>query len=307
MGRIVVLGSLNTDLVARVRHLPGPGETVLADQLQKFSGGKGGNQAAAAARLGAVVQMVGRVGGDPFGDDLIASLHNDGVDTSGIERDHDAPTGTALILVDPKGENVIAVAPGANANLGTSEVDRALHAVGPTDLLVLQLEIPAGVVRQAIAGARRQGIPILLNAAPVREFDASGIEGVDILVANEPETSVLVGHAVTDVRSATDAARRLHERGVGLAVITLGAAGSVFCQNGQAGFVEPFAIEAVDSTGAGDAFVGALAAALTSGIELRPALRYANAAGAGAASKAGAQTSLPSRADLERLFGVRWP
>lgn len=307
MARIVVLGSLNTDLVATVRHLPGPGETVLADALQTFPGGKGGNQAAAAARLGGVVRMVGRVGSDAYGQGLLASLEQDGVDTSGVARDSVAPTGTALILVDPRGENVIAVSPGANATLGEEEVERALEAVDQGGLLVLQLEIPATVVRQAIAGARRRGIRVLLNAAPVREFDPANIDGLDILVANEPETSVLVGRPVTDVPSATQAARVLHDRGVGVAVITLGAAGSVFCEDGRAERVEPFAVRAVDSTGAGDAFVGALAVALTAGVELGLALQYANAAGAGAASRPGAQSSLPRRADLARLFGLKWP
>lgn len=307
MGRIVVLGSLNTDLVATVRHLPRPGETVLADALRTFPGGKGGNQAAAAARLGGAVSMIGRVGSDTFGEDLLASLRRDGVDTSRVARDLKTPTGTALILVDPVGENVIAVSPGANATLSDDEVRGALEAVEPGGLLVLQLEIPAAVVRQAIEGARRQKIRVLLNAAPVREFDASSIDGLDILVANESEASALVGRTVTDMSSASDAARELHDRGVRLAVITLGAAGSVFCEDGRAERVGPFTVMAVDSTGAGDAFVGALAVALSEVIAVPDAVRLANAAGAGAASKAGAQSSLPRRADLERLFGVRWP
>lgn len=307
MGRIVVLGSLNTDLVATVRHLPRPGETVLADALRTFPGGKGGNQAAAAARLGGAVSMIGRVGSDTFGEDLLASLGRDGVDTSRVGRDLKTPTGTALILVDPAGENVIAVSPGANATLGDDEVRGALEAVEPGGLLVLQLEIPAVVVRQAIEGAHRRKIRVLLNAAPVREFDPSSIEALDILVVNEPEASALVGRTVTDVSSASDAARVLHDRGVSLAVITLGAAGSVFCEDGRAERVEPFTVVAVDSTGAGDAFVGALAVALSEVIAVPDAVRLANAAGAGAASKAGAQSSLPQRADLERLFGVRWP
>src|SRR5713226_953045 len=142
MGRIVVLGSLNVDLVARVPHLPRPGETVMAESLQTFPGGKGANQAAAAARLGGAVAMIGRVGNDAFGSLLLESLQRDGVDISGVARDPEAPTGTALILVDPQGENVITVAAGANASLGSDEVRRALDAVDPTGLLVLQLEIP---------------------------------------------------------------------------------------------------------------------------------------------------------------------
>ncbi|HEY8737670.1 MAG TPA: ribokinase [Candidatus Dormibacteraeota bacterium] len=307
MGRIVVLGSLNVDLVAQVSHLPAPGETVLADSLQTFPGGKGANQAAGAARLGGSVAMIGRVGNDTFGSMLLKSLTRDGADITGVARDPDAPTGTALILVDPQGENVIAVSPGANANLGADEIRHALDAVDAHGLLVLQLEIPPHVVREAIAGARRKGIRTLLNAAPAGRVTIADVVGLDVLVTNEPETSALVGRPVEDTPAAERAALELHKKGVRLAVVTLGAAGSVFCLDGSAEHVEPFHVTAVDSTAAGDAFVGALAVALSDGIEVPQALRLANAAGAGAASKAGAQSSLPHRGDLERLFGVRWP
>jgi ribokinase len=307
VGRIVVLGSLNVDLVAKVPHLPRPGETVMAESLQTFPGGKGANQAAAAARLGGTAAIVGRVGGDAFGTMLLESLERDSVNVSGVARDAAAPTGTALILVDPNGENVITVAAGANASLGGDEVRRALALLDPAGLLVLQLEIPPPVARAAIEGARRQHVRILLNAAPAGRLDPSLLAGLDILVTNEPETAAIVGWPVADTRSAENAAVELHQRGVALAVVTLGAAGSVFCLNGAAERVDPFAITAVDSTAAGDAFVGALAVALTDGVAVPGALRLANAAGAVAASRAGAQSSLPRRADLERLFGVRWP
>jgi len=307
MGRIVVLGSLNVDLVARVPHLPRPGETIMAESLQTFPGGKGANQAAAAARLGGNVAMIGRVGDDAFGTMLVESLRRDGVDVSGVARDAKAPTGTALILVDPRGENVIAVAAGANASLSGDEVRRALAALDQASLLVLQLEIPPEVAGAAIEGARRNGIRTLLNAAPAGRLDPSLLVGLDVLVTNEPETAALVGRPVDDTRSAEHAAVELHQRGVQLAVVTLGAAGSVFCLDGSAEQVEPFTVTAVDSTAAGDAFVGALAVALSEGVAVPRALRLANAAGAGAAGSAGGQSSLPRRDDLERLFGVRWP
>jgi len=307
MGRIVVLGSLNVDLVARVPHLPRPGETIMAESLHTFPGGKGANQAAAAARLGGKVAMIGRVGDDAFGTMLVESLRRDGVDVSGVARDARAPTGTALILVDPQGQNVITVAAGANALLGEDEVRRALEAVDPTGLLVLQLEIPPEVAGAAIEGARRNGIRTLLNAAPAGRLDPSLLAGLDVLVTNEPETAALVGRPVDDTRSAEHAAIELHQRGVQLAVVTLGAAGSVFCLDGSAEQVEPFTVTAVDSTAAGDAFVGALAVALNEGVAVPRALRLANAAGAGAAGTVGAQSSLPRRDDLERLFGVHWP
>jgi ribokinase len=307
MRRIVVLGSLNVDLVAKVPHLPRPGETVMAESLQTFPGGKGANQAAAAARLGGTVTIIGRVGNDAFGTMLLDSLERDGVGVAGVGRDHDAPTGTALILVDPQGENVITVAAGANASLGDDEVRRALDGLDPSDLLVLQLEIPPQVARAAIEAARRKHVRTLLNAAPAGRLDPSLLAGLDILVTNEPETAALVGRPVDDTRSAEDAAVELHRRGVQLTVVTLGAAGSVFCLDGSAERIEPFMVTAVDSTAAGDAFVGALAVALSDGVSVPGALRLANAAGAVAASKAGAQSSLPHRDDLERLFGVRWP
>ena len=307
MGHIVVLGSLNVDLVANVSHLPRPGETVMAESLQTFPGGKGANQAAAAARLGGTVAIVGRVGTDAFGTLLLESLERDGVNVSGVARDEAAPTGTALILVDPNGENVITVAAGANASLGAGEVRRALAALDTTGLLVLQLEIPPPMARAAIEGARRKHVRILLNAAPAGRLDPSLLAGLDILVVNEPETAALVGRPVDDTRSAEYAAVELHQRGVQLAVVTLGAAGSVFCLNGSAERVDPFTVSAVDSTAAGDAFVGALAVALSDGVAVPRALRLANAAGAVAASRAGAQSSLPHRDDLERLFGVKWP
>jgi ribokinase len=307
VGHIVVLGSLNVDLVANVSHLPRPGETVMAESLQTFPGGKGANQAAAAARLGGTVAIVGRVGTDAFGTLLLESLERDGVNVSGVARDEAAPTGTALILVDPNGENVITVAAGANASLGADEVRRALAALDPAGLLVLQLEIPPPMARAAIEGARRKHVRILLNAAPAGRLDPSLLAGLDILVVNEPETAALVGRPVDDTRSAEYAAVELHQRGVHLAVVTLGAAGSVFCLNGSAERVDPFTVSAVDSTAAGDAFVGALAVALSDGVAVPRALRLANAAGAVAASRAGAQSSLPHRDDLEQFFGVKWP
>ena len=307
MSRIVVLGSLNVDLVAQVPHLPRAGETIMAESLQTFPGGKGANQAAAAARLGGNVAIIGRVGSDAFGAMLLESLARDGVDISGVARDPQAPTGTALILVDPQGENVITVAAGANARLGPDEIRRALESVDADGLLVLQLEIPPEIAQQAIDAARQKGVRTLLNAAPAGRLDRSVLRGLDVLVVNEPETAALVGRPVEDARAAERAAVELHDLGAGLAVVTLGAAGSVFCIDGRAELVNPFTIEAVDSTAAGDAFVGALAVALSDGVPVREAVRLANAAGAGAASKAGAQSSLPDRADLARLFGVQWP
>jgi ribokinase len=293
---IVVLGSLNVDLVTRVAVLPRPGETVLGDRLLTFTGGKGANQAVAAARLGGRVTMVGRVGRDAGGETLLRQLSRDGVDASGVSRDADEPSGAALIMVGADGENLIAVAPGANGRVGSAEVDRALDAAGPAGLLVLQLEIP----REAAVRAIREGRRVLLNAAPAAPLPLGLLRGLDALVVNESEAAALLGRSVP----GAEAAAALHAAGCALAVVTLGAAGAALCDADGARVAEPFAVDAVDTTAAGDAFVGALAVGLAAGRPAAEAVRFANAAGAAAATRPGAQESLPRREDLRELFGV---
>jgi ribokinase len=293
---IVVLGSLNVDLVTRVAALPRPGETVLGDRLLTFTGGKGANQAVAAARLGGDVAMVGRVGRDAGGDALLRQLALDGVDASGVERDAEEPSGAALIMVGGDGENLIAVAPGANGRVGAADVERALAAAGPDGLLVLQLEIPREAAERAIRGGRR----VLLNAAPPAPLPLELLRGVAALVVNESEAAALLGRSLPGVAAASE----LHAAGGGLAVVTLGAAGAALCDADGARLVEPFAVTAVDTTAAGDAFVGALAVGLAAGRRAADAVRFANAAGAAAATRAGAQESLPRPEDLRQLFGV---
>jgi ribokinase len=300
---IVVLGSLNVDLVARVPALPRPGETARGGRLQTFTGGKGANQAVAAARLGWRVAMVGRVGRDAGGDALLGQLEGDGVDVAGVARDDEEPTGTALIMVDAAGENLIAVASGANGLVGAADVERALRAVGSDGLLVLQLEIPVAAAALAI----REGRRVLLNAAPAAELDAGLLRRLEALVVNESEAAALLGRPVPDAAAGLEAARDLHAAGARLAVVTMGAAGSALCDAGGPRRVDPFPVTAVDTTAAGDAFVGALAVGLAAGLPAPAAARLASAAGAAAASREGAQTSLPGTADLERLFGVRTP
>ena len=295
--RIVVLGSLNVDLVTRVPALPRAGETVIGDRLLTFTGGKGANQAVAAARLGGRVAMVGRVGRDAGGDALLRQLALDGVDSAGVERDGEEPSGAALIMVGPDGENLIAVAPGANGHVGDADVERALGAAGPDGLLVLQLEIPLAAAARAIGAGRR----VLLNAAPATADLPPGLlRGLEALVVNESEAAALLGGAAAGV----EAARELHAAGARLAVVTLGAAGAALCDAGGARLAEPFRVAAVDTTAAGDAFVGALAVGLAAGRPAAEAVRFANAAGAAAATRAGAQESLPRSEDLRRQFGV---
>ena len=296
MSRIVVLGSLNVDLVTRVSVLPRPGETVLGDRLLTFTGGKGANQAVAAARLGGQVAMVGRVGRDAGGDALLRQLAEDGVDAAGVERDPAEPSGAALIMVGADGENLIAVAPGANGRVGDADVERALEAAGADGLVVLQLEIP----RSAAERALREGRRVLLNAAPAAALPAELLRGLEALVVNESEAAALLGRSL----AGPEAAAALHAAGCALAVVTLGAAGAAVCDADGARVVPPFAVTAVDTTAAGDAFVGALAVGLAAGRPAAEAVRYANAAGAAAATRAGAQESLPRAEDLRNLFGA---
>jgi len=298
---IVVLGSLNVDLVARVPALPAPGETALGRRLETFTGGKGANQAIAAARLGGRVAMVGRVGRDAGGDALLAQLARDGVDAAGVARDDREPTGTALIMVDDAGENLIAVTAGANGGVGAADVDRALAEAGADGLLVLQLEVPVEAVARAVAA--RGGRRLLLNAAPAAALDPALLRGLEALVVNESEAAALLGRALP----GPEAARELHAAGARLAVVTLGAAGAALCDASGPRPVEPFAVTAVDTTAAGDAFVGALAVGLAAGRPAAEAARLASAAGAAAATGAGAQASLPTAADLSRLFGLAPP
>lgn len=291
------------DLVVALPRLPAPGETVIGDQLHRVPGGKGANQATAAARLGGEVAMVGRVGEDEFGGALLDSLRAEGIDISGVERDNSQPTGVALIEVDAAGENSIAVAPGANGAVGPEEVQRTLDRLPAGGLLVLQQEVPLAAAGTAARRAKALGASVLLNAAPPRGANPDLLRAVDVLVVNEAEAHDLLGRRVRDVRSAAEAAAFA---GVPTLIVTLGAAGAVVCRGADAFQVKPFEVHPVDSTAAGDAFVGALAVALVEGKDLRQAARLGAAAGAAATTRAGAHTSLPRRDDLFQLFGVDW-
>ncbi|HZV48882.1 MAG TPA: ribokinase [Candidatus Dormibacteraeota bacterium] len=304
---LVVLGSLNTDFVARVGELPRPGQTVLGERLLTFAGGKGANQAVAAARLGARVTMVGRVGRDPRGDALFTELERQGVDTRGVARDPEEPTGAALIVVDRAGENQIAVTAGANGRVDATDVARALEALEAESMLALQLEIPLEAVARAITEAVRRGHRTILNAAPGMRLEPGLLRGLEAVVVNQDEAGVLIGRAVAGPAAALAAARDLHLAGARLGVVTLGAAGTAFCDHQGPRLAEPFPVSAVDTTAAGDAFVGALAVALGADLPPERAVRLASAAGAAAATREGAQSSLPTAEDLKAQFGLDWP
>jgi len=301
---VLVVGSMNLDRIARVHRAPGPGETVPIDTVALAAGGKGGNVAAAAARLGARVCMVARVGADTDGEVLRTALADAGVDVDAVQATADAPTGTALIWVDAEGENRIGVLAGANATLSPSVID-ALAA--PQDLfaragrIVLNLEIPLASVRHALARAHGAGVPTIVNLSPIAPLSLAHLGTGDTVVVNAAEAGQLLDEAPpTDLAAAVRCAAALCRRGPGTAVVTLGAGGVAASAPDGEHRLAAVPVEPVDTTGAGDAFLGALAAGLDAGLDLGAALRVAAAAGAFTATRQGAQAAQPTRPQLER-------
>ena len=299
MSDILVIGSLNADLVVRAPRFPSPGETISGEDLAIIPGGKGANQAVAAARQGAQVSMLGRVGNDSFGPTLTDNLQQNHVDTTYVLTDSSA-TGTAIIVVDANGQNSIVLSPGANGKVSLADVDA--YPFQSVDMLLLQFEIPLETVIHAASVARQYGLRVILNPAPARPIPNSLLADVDILVPNESELQLLSGQPVTDTDSAKSAAQALLEKGVKTVIVTLGANGALLVTDEKTTHVPTFKVEVVDTTAAGDAFIGGLAAALLKGKPLEEAVRYGNASGALAATKFGAQPSLPSRDEVERLL-----
>jgi ribokinase len=290
------------DLVARAPRIPQPGETIIGGDFHTAPGGKGANQAVAAARLGAQVSMVGRVGRDAFADSLLNNLTAAGVDHALVIQDPEAATGVALIVVDDAGQNSIVVASGANMQLSLADVDRAEAAIASADALLLQLESPLEAVTRAAEVARAHGVRVILNPAPARSLPAALLSLVDVLIPNESETALLSGLPVGDQTQAEAAATTLRGMGVGTVILTLGERGALLAQAGAAELVPAFAVRPVDTTAAGDAFVGGFAVALAEGKSLAEAVCWGNAAGALATTKLGAQPSLPTRQAVERLL-----
>jgi ribokinase len=304
--RVTVLGSMNMDIAVTVPELPGPGATVLGATARFAPGGKGANQAVAAARLGARVRMAGCAGADEFGARLLAALHAESVDTSAVRRVEDVPSGLALITVDPHGENMITVASGANGEVGETEV--AAAATGPADVLVISAEIPVAAITAALARARGGPTACLLNLAPAPPEAATIVAaGVDWLVVNEPEASAILGRPVSGLPGARSAAADLARAGARYAVVTAGAEGAAYAGPDGTGAIEGFRVSAVDSVGAGDTFVGALAAALGMGTAAEPAVRAACAAAAVAVTRPGTQEAMPRPGDVIDVTGVKWP
>jgi ribokinase len=299
---ILVVGSSNTDVIIRVPRIPRPGETILGGAFSMAAGGKGANQAVAAARAGGRVTLVARVGDDIFGERARTGFRADGIDTRFVLVTPGAASGIALITVDARGENSISVASGANASLSAADIEDASDAFTVADVLLLQLESPLGTVEAAVRKAGERGIPVILNPAPARELDDGLLKCVDVLTPNEHEAEMLAGSSVDDERGLREAAARIRGRGPRTVVITLGARGVYASSEGFEGMVPAYKAESVDTTAAGDVFNGALAVALAEARPLEEALRFAQAAAALSVTRAGAQPSAPTRAEIEAFL-----
>ena len=304
---IVVIGSLNMDFVLTVDHLPLPGETIFGRNFRVIPGGKGANQAYAAAKLagsGVLVRMFGRVGADSFGRALKANLAAVGVDVSPVLETDSQATGVACIHVDAAGQNSITVAPGANDALSRADLDSERRALAGARCVLLQLEIPIETVAESLREARRVGATTILDPAPARALPAEILQLVDIATPNENEACVLAGVAPSRV-SPSDAValgNRIRELGVRSVVMKLGDQGCVYCGPDRTFATASFPVQAVDSTAAGDTFNAALAVSLAEGAEIEVALRFANAAAAISVTRAGAQTSAPSRTEVDAML-----
>jgi ribokinase len=280
------------DLVARAPHLPVPGETISGKGFSTVPGGKGANQAVAAARLGARTAMVGCVGDDDLGSRLLAGLDADGIDRSGVRRVA-GPSGVALIVVDDQGRNGIVVVPGANGEVSPADVDRQEPAIAGARVVALQLEIPLAAVAHAALRARALGRTVVLNPAPAQPLPAELVAAADYLVPNEIEAAMLVGTAADTPARAIEAGRALRARGAGVVIVTLGEKGVAAVTADGAAHHPARPVKAVDSTAAGDTFIGGLCAALAAGRTLGDAIDYAQAAAALSVTRPGAQPSIP--------------
>jgi ribokinase len=302
MKRVLVVGSSNTDMIVRVPRIPRPGETVLGGDFAMAPGGKGANQAVAAARSGGAVTFVARVGDDLFGRAAREGFERDGIDTRFVLTTPGAPSGVALINVDERGENSISVASGANARLSVADVEAAAAAFDSADIVLLQLESPLETVEAAAREAGRRGVPVILNPAPARDLGDALLSLVSVLTPNEHEAGLLTGITVKDEGSARDAASRLRARGPRSVVITRGGRGVYASGETFEGPLTAFAVEPVDTTAAGDVFNGALAVALAEKLGLPDALRFAQAAAAISVTRPGAQPSAPVRTEIKAFL-----
>ncbi len=298
---IWVFGSINTDMVVKANTLPHPGETVLGGEFFMNPGGKGANQAVAAARLGSSVTMVGCVGADAFGDQAIAGLNAESINCRHIYQDRSTASGVALISLDSKGENHIVVAPGANNSLSIQHVERAFNHIHDNALIMLQLEIPLDTVRHVLKLARRKSCRVILDPAPAREIPEMVLQGLFLVTPNQSEAATLTGIKVDSNESASFAAQKLLEMGAENVALTLGGKGAILATPMGMDHIAVPAVAALDRTAAGDCFNGALASALARGISLKKAVRFGCRVASMAVTRLGAQDSMPREQEVGRL------
>ena len=296
--KIFVIGSSNTDMVIKSDKLPVAGETILGGTFLMNAGGKGANQAVAAAKLEADVIFVSKVGNDIFGQQALEGFKSIGINTDFVFTDHENPSGIALILVDSKGENSIAVASGANGNLQMDEVAQILPQINQDDIVLLQLEIPISTVEFAIKACFEKKVTIILNPAPAQKLDESVYPFISIITPNETEAEILTGIKVIDLKSAEQAANALHDKGIPNVIITLGAKGAYFHHIAIQKLISSPVVQAIDSTAAGDVFNGALAVGLSEGKGFEEAISFACRAASISVTRMGAQASTPLRSEI---------
>lgn len=300
--KIIVIGSSNTDMVVKAQKLPLPGETILGGQFYMFPGGKGANQAVAAARLGGNVVFIARTGNDVFGQQAIGQFKAEGINTDYISTDTSHPSGVALIVVDAKGENIIAVAPGSNAQLSEGDINKAIEELQTASVALLQLEIPIATVRYAVKRMWELGKKVILNPAPAQLLPDEIFEQLYMITPNETEAEILTGIQVTNEETAIKAALTLKEKGVEQIVITLGARGAFILTDTCRKLIAAPKVDAVDTTAAGDIFNGALAVAIAKGLSLENAVEFACRAGAISVTRMGAQASAPTLQEMKNVW-----
>jgi ribokinase len=298
MGNILVIGSSNTDMVIKTSKMPAPGETILGGTFLMNPGGKGANQAVAAARLGGNVTFIAKRGNDMFGNQAVGIFMWEGIETQYVVKDIELPSGVALITVDDKGENSIVVAPGSNANLMPEDIPEVLFDPARIDILLLQLEIPLSTVEYAVLKASEKGIKVILNPAPAQPLSGTLLKNVWLITPNEIEAEALTGTSITDLASAEEVAKILMQKGLKNIIITLGDTGAYVKSEDFSGLIPGISVEAVDTTAAGDVFNGAVAVALAEGMGLKAAVEFANKAAALSVTRLGAQASAPYRDEI---------
>jgi ribokinase len=298
MKKILVIGSSNTDMVIKTDKLPGPGETVLGGTFFMNPGGKGANQAVAAARLGGKITFITKIGSDLFGSETIGRLKKEGIDTKNIVKDKETPSGIALITVNSQGENNIVVAPGSNSKLLPEDIPGELLSPDKYEIMLLQLEVPIMTVEYAALTAAENGVKVILNPAPGQKLHDYLLKHVWLITPDETEAEIITGIKITSDSSAENAANVLRKRGVKNVIITLGEKGAYLNTDEFSGLIPGISVEAVDTTAAGDVFNGAIAVALSEGKKIEEAVKFANKAAALSVTRLGAQASAPSRDEI---------